>query len=107
MYYHTYYLTPKNSVDLFFSIISSESHSEMDDLMVEGYESEFNVEDYQYMSDINSNRENKIMQFTVVDYYDKAFVIRTAPGLDKQRIMKVEQLPGDIQEYLLELTQDD
>ncbi|GEL78247.1 hypothetical protein [Tenuibacillus multivorans] len=104
IYYYVFFLNPKNSIDLFESIRYSDDFAEVENLILEGYESNFKQKDYKYMSDVGGNNASRIMQFTVVDYYEKAYIIMTAPGANKLEIVKVEELPDNVKEYLFEFT---
>lgn len=95
------HLTPKNSEELFQEIRFSEQYADVENIMADGFESNFQQADYAYMSD-SDNPVNSVMQFTLIDYFEKTYIVMTAPGIDKIEVLAVEELPKDIKDYFLD-----
>ncbi|MFD2445476.1 hypothetical protein ACFSO7_16050 [Bacillus sp. CGMCC 1.16607] len=101
----TYYVmvfTPKNSLELYQAISFAEDFDEVQKLMLQGYEDNFKEEDFEFIKSMNT-RANKINQFTLFEYDEKAFVVMTSPGTKKLKVLSVEELPKDIRNYFLEI----
>jgi hypothetical protein len=95
---------PKNSLELYQSISFAEDFEEAKKLMLKGYEGNFKEEDFEFIKRLDTTANN-IGQFTLFEFDDKTFVIMTSPGTKRLRILAVEELPIEIREYFLELSE--
>lgn len=105
IYYVEVHLTPKNSKELFQEIRYSEEYADVQNLVADGFKSNLRQADYAYMVD-SDNSVNLVMQFTLIDYFDKTYAAMTAPGTDKVEVLAVEELPENIRDYFLDFHRD-
>lgn len=102
-YYISFY-TPKNSLELYQSISFAEDFEKAQKLMLDGYEANFQREDYEYINRLDT-APNRIGQFTLFEYDDKTYIVMTTPGTDRLQVLAVEELPEEIREYFFEVAQ--
>ncbi|CAG9623124.1 hypothetical protein [Sutcliffiella rhizosphaerae] len=105
--YYLHLYKPKNSVDLYQSMSFAEDFEEAQSLMLEGYEANFKEEDFEYING-TSTPANSISQFTLFEYDEKSYLIMTSPGtqgIRKLKVLAVEELPTEIRDYFLRLSQ--
>jgi hypothetical protein len=95
---------PKNSLELYQSISFADDIEEAKKLMLKGYEGNFKKEDFEFMKRLDT-KSNSVGQFTLLEFDDKTFVIMTTPGTERLKILAVEELPIEIREYFLELSE--
>ncbi|WP_238602016.1 hypothetical protein [Lysinibacillus parviboronicapiens] len=100
--YYVYFFTTKNSLELYQEISFLDNFEEVQKLMLEGYEENFNEEDFHFIKDHSANR---IGQFTLLEFEEKTFVIMTTPGAKNLKVLEVDELPEDIRKYFLALAQ--
>jgi hypothetical protein len=106
--FNAYFLLfkPKNSIDLYQSISFAESFEEAQKLMLEGYEANFKKEDFKYLKRLDTNA-NRISQFALFEFNDKSYLVMTTPGtqgIQKLKVLDVEELPEEVREYFLEFS---
>lgn len=99
--YYVYLFTPKNSLELYQKLHFADSFEEAQKLILDGYESNFTEEVFDY---IQGNSANSIGQFTLLEFDKKSYVIMTSPGTERIKILAVEELPNDIRKFFLELS---
>lgn len=98
-------MSPSNSVELYRSIYNTDDYSQLKQLMAgEGTEG-FSQTDYEYIRTITNNPQ-QISQFTLLSYQDTAYLIRTTPGTEKMKIIRVNELSDDLQAYFQEFIKD-
>ncbi len=103
--YHKIYMSPSNSVELYRSIYNADEYGQLKQLMAgEGTEG-FSQTDYEYIRTITNNPQ-QISQFTLLSYQDTAYLIRTTPGTEKLKIIRVNELSDDLQAYFQEFIKD-
>ncbi len=93
---------PKNSIELHKEIAFSDNYDEVKKLMVDGYESNFDQADYEFISDVEK-APNRIRQLTLLEYDEKTYLLSTTPGTKRVEVFDLEELPDDIENYLLQL----
>ncbi|WP_404450159.1 hypothetical protein LG307_10185 [Sutcliffiella horikoshii] len=74
--------------------------------MLEGYEANFKEEDFEFINGTDT-RANSISQFTLFKNDEKSYLIMTSPGtqgIQKLKVLAVEELPTEIRDYFLELS---
>lgn len=98
--YYAYFLTPKNSLELYQELHFSSDFAEAQKLVLEGYENSFSEEDFDY---IKENEPHSIGQFTLFEYNQKAYLIMTTPGTGKLKVLAVEELPEETRMFFSEL----
>ncbi|HSJ37014.1 MAG TPA: hypothetical protein VK945_02225 [Planococcus sp. (in: firmicutes)] len=99
--YYVYFHTPKNSLELYQEISFAEDFDEAQKLMLEGYEGNFNEEDFEFISDLNTSAST-ISQITLFEFNEKTFAVMTSPGTDRLKVLKVEELPAEMRDYFLQ-----
>lgn len=77
--YNGFFNKPKDSVHLYEEMVIAEDVEKINDLMVDGFEDNFKVEDITYIQH-PENTANQIRQLTLFEYEDKTFVMSTTPG---------------------------
>lgn len=105
--YYLHLFKPKNSVDLYQSMSFADDFEEAQSLMLEGYEANFKEEDFEFINGTDT-QANSISQFTLFEYEEKSYLIMTSPGtqgIRKLKVLAVEELPTEIRDYFLEITQ--
>ena len=105
--YYLHLFKPKNSVDLYQSMSFADDFEEAQSLMLEGYEANFNEEDFEFINGTDT-QANSISQFTLFEYEEKSYLIMTSPGtqgIRNLKVLAVEELPTEIRDYFLEITQ--
>lgn len=103
--YYKIYISPSNSVELYRSIYNADEYGQLKQLMA-GEETEgFSQTDYEYIRTITNNPQ-QISQFTLLSYQDTAYLIRTTPGTEKLKIIRVNELSDDLQAYFQEFIKD-
>lgn len=95
---YEYFLIPKNSLELYQEIAFAENYNKAQKIVLEGYESNFNKEDFEYINR-NDTSPERISQLTLLEYESKTFVIMTSPGTEKMKVLAVEELPEELSEY--------
>ena len=45
---------------------------------------------------------NMVLQFTLLEFDEKTYVIQTTPGTKKMEIITIEELPNALREYFIE-----
>ena len=70
--------------------------------MLKGYEENITEAD---LKAIQEGSLYKPSQFTILEYYDKSFVIMTSPGSGRLKILSVTELPEDIRQFFSELAE--
>lgn len=100
--YYVLFYTPKNSLELYQEISLADDFEDVQKLILEGYENNFNKEDFDYNNSLETTA-NKVSQFTLFEYDEKTYVIITSPGTPKLKVLAVEELPLDIRNYFIEL----
>lgn len=100
--YHKIYLSPSNSIEMYRAIYNTDEYEQVKQLVAgEGTEA-FSQADYEYIRNVK-NHPKEISQFTLLDFQDTAYLIRTTPGTEKLKIIQVNELPADLQAYFQEL----
>ncbi len=99
--YYVYLFTPKNSLELYQKLHFVDSFDEAQKLILDGYESNFTEEVFDY---IQGNSANRIGQFTLLEFDKKSYIIMTSPGTERLKVLAVEELPNDIRKFFLELS---
>lgn len=92
------FYTPKNSLELYQSLISMDDFEEAQEIMLEGYEINISREDFQSITTINSP-PTTIKQFTVIQGTTESYILETTPGKVRLKVLNVERLPEDIKNY--------
>lgn len=100
--YYVVFVTPKNSLELYQKISSADDYNDVQSLVLEGYEENFKKEDFKNMKDMSAN---SVSQFTLFEYEEKSYLLMTTPGTERLKVLRVDELPEDIREYFLSLTQ--
>lgn len=100
--YSGFFNKPKNSVQLYEEMAYVEDVEKMKELMVDGFESNFKVEDIAYIQH-PGNTANQIRQLTLFEYDDKTFVMSTTLGTEKIEVYQMEELPEDIRAYFMKM----
>lgn len=103
--YYFHHFKPKNSIDLYQLMSFAEDFEEAHSLMLEGYEANFQKEDFEYINRTDTHA-NSISQFALFEYDEKSYLIMTSPGtqgIKKLKVLAVEELPTEIREYFLEI----
>ncbi|WP_172370063.1 hypothetical protein [Sporosarcina jiandibaonis] len=96
-------IKPKNSLELYQYLNSTDSFDEAKEIMLDGYAENFSEADYERIKQDNYDTSpDMIRQFTVLQYPSnkKSILIETAPGLNKLKVLRIERLPNDITDYL-------
>ncbi|MDW0117213.1 hypothetical protein QTL97_09710 [Sporosarcina thermotolerans] len=101
--YYTFFFTPKDSLELYQTISFSDDFDEAQKVMLKGYESNFKKEDFDFISDLK-NSPNRISQFSLFEYNQKTYLVLTTPGTKRLKVLAVEELPKEIEQYFLEVT---
>ena len=105
LYYYKYFFTPKNTLELYQELAFDKSFEDVQKkLMLKGYEENITEED---LNAIQEGSLYKPSQFTILEYYDKSFVIMTSPGSGRLKILSVTELPEDIRQFFSELAEED
>ena len=103
LYYYEYFFTPKNTLELYQELAFDKSFEDVQkNLMLKGYEENITEED---LNAIQEGSLYKPSQFTILEYYDKSFVIMTNPGSGRLKILSVTELPEDIRQFFSELAE--
>lgn len=102
MIYTVYFNKPKDSVQLYEEIALVEDVEKVNELMVDGFEDNFKVEDINYIQR-PENTANQIRQVTLLEYDEKTFVMSTTPGTKKLEVYAIEELPEDIRIYFTDM----
>ena len=103
--YHKIYMSPSNSVELYRSIYNADEYGQLKQLMAGEGTVGFSQTDYEYIRTITNNPQ-QISQFTLLSYQDTAYLIRTTPGTEKLKIIRVNELSDDQQAYFQEFIKD-
>lgn len=98
--YDAYFFKPKNSLELYQQLTIFDSYEEIQKLMLDGDESNFSKNDFDY---IQNNTANRVGQFALIEYNEKSYVIMTSPGTKKLKVLAVEELPEDIRKFFVEI----
>jgi hypothetical protein len=104
--YYIHFFKPKNSFDLYQSISFVDNFEEAQKLMLKGYEANFKEEDFKFMKKMET-QATSISQFAIFEYDDRSYLIMTSPGtqgIQKLKVLAVEELPTEIRNYFLGLT---
>ena len=105
LYYYKYFFTPKNTLELYQELAFDKSFEDVQKkLMLKGYEENITEAD---LKAIQEGSLYKPSQFTILEYYDKSFVIMTSPGSGRLKILSVTELPEDIRQFFSELAEED
>lgn len=91
-------VTPKNSLELYQRLMSADSFEKVEKLMLEGYEENFMEEDFKF---IQAKFPNSVEQYTLLEYDDQSYIIKTSPGTVKLNILAVKQLPDDVRAFFM------
>ena len=103
LFYYKYFFTPKNTLELYQELAFDKSFDDVQKkLMLKGYEKNITEED---LNAIQEGSLYKPSQFTILEYYDKSFVIMTSPGSGRLKILSVTELPEDIRQFFSELAE--
>ncbi|MDE5415255.1 hypothetical protein [Alkalihalobacterium chitinilyticum] len=103
--YYTQLFKPVNSLDLYQLLSFAKSFEKAQSLMLDGYEANFKEEDYEFITSID-NQANSINQFTLFEYEEKTYLIKTSPGtrgFQKLKVHAIEEVPPEVRNYFLEL----
>ncbi|WP_377946458.1 hypothetical protein [Alkalibacillus flavidus] len=92
-------MNPKSSWELYMSIKSSDDIEEVETLMSDSADIELQEKDINY---IQNHAEVRLMQMTVIDFHDKAYLIMTDPSNDRMEITTIEELPNEVRETLID-----
>lgn len=98
--YYILFFTPKNSLELYQAISFADNFEKAQKVMLEGYEVNFNKEDYEYINRLGFS-PNRISQFTFFEYDEKTYMVMTTPGTERLQVLAVEELPKEIRDYFL------
>lgn len=101
--YYIFFFTPKNSLELYQTISFADDFDEAQNVMLKGYESYFKKEDFDFINDLG-NSPNRISQFTLFEYNQKTYMVMTTPGTKRLKVLAVEELPEEIEQYFLGVT---
>lgn len=101
--YYIFFFTPKNSLELYQTISFADDFDEAQNVMLKGYESHFKKEDFDFINDLD-NSPNRISQFTLFEYNQKTYMVMTTPGTKRLKVLAVEELPEEIEQYFLGVT---
>lgn len=104
--YYFHLFKPKNALDLYQLMSFAEDFEEAQGLMLTGNEANFKEEDFEFINGADT-RANGISQFALFEYDEKSYLIMTSPGtqgIQKLKVLTVEELPTEIRDYFLELT---
>ena len=103
LFYYKYFFTPKNTLELYQELAFDKSFDDVQKkLMLKGYEKNITEED---LNAIQEGSLYKPSQFTILEYYDKSFVIMTSPGSGRLKILSVTELPEDSRQFFSELAE--
>lgn len=100
--YYFVFMTPKNSVELYQNILFAEDFKGVQDLILDGYEGNFEEEDFRTLQKLDPTL-NRISQFALFEYENRMFVVMTSPGTEQLKVLAVEELPKEIRSYFFEL----
>lgn len=90
--------TPDNSLTLYQEIAFANDVETVEALMLEGYEQNFDAEAVEYM--MRADRiAHGIGQFTLIEFYDRTYLIEASPGTEKLHILNIEEVPEEISAY--------
>ncbi|WP_235864044.1 hypothetical protein [Sutcliffiella halmapala] len=98
--YYILFFTPKNSLELYQAISFADNFEKAQKVMLEGYEANFDKEDYDYINRLDIS-PNRISQFTIFEYDEKTYMVMTTPGTERLQVLAVEELPKEIRDYFL------
>lgn len=102
-FYYRNFFKPKNTLELYQELAFDKSFEDVQKkLMEKGYEENITEED---LNAIQEGSLYKPSQFTMLEYYDKTFVILTTPGSERLKILSVTELPEDIRQFFSELVE--
>ncbi|AJD92871.1 hypothetical protein JMA_35540 [Jeotgalibacillus malaysiensis] len=93
---------PDNSVDLYQELAFAKDIEAAESLMLEGYEQHFKRASVEYMMR-RDRRAFDIAQFTIIEFYDKTYLIETSPGTKQLHILNIEEAPEEVRVYFQEL----
>ncbi|WP_257964265.1 hypothetical protein [Bacillus sp. UMB0728] len=99
-----YFHTPKNSIELYQDLSFAADFEEAQKLSLKGYEEHFKKKDFDYINSPDHSA-NSIGQFTLFEYDDKSYIIKTSPGTTKFKVLAVEELPADIRDYFVGMSE--
>lgn len=100
--YYFYFLTPKNSLEMYQELRFADDFEEAQKQVLEGYENNFTQEEFDF---IQENNPDTIKQVTLFEYNQQTYVIMTSPGTEKLKVLDVEEMPEEAREFFLELGQ--
>lgn len=100
--YYVYFLTPKNSLEMYQELRFADDFEEAQKQVLEGYENNFTREEFEF---IQENDADTIKQVTLFQYNQQTYVIMTSPGTEKLKVLDVEKMPEEAREFFLELGQ--
>lgn len=99
--YYKVYFTPKNSLELYQEFIKANNYEEIRKFSLTGFEEHLSEEDFQYIKD---NIPDLIGQFTLFEFKNKSYLVMTTTGTERLEIIAVEELPANVREYFIELS---
>ncbi|KIL42759.1 hypothetical protein KP77_33890 [Jeotgalibacillus alimentarius] len=92
---------PDNSLTLYQEIAFADDMEEVEALMLEGYEENFDPEAVEHM--MRADRQALgIEQFTLVEFHDRTYLVESSPGTDQLYILNIEEPPEEIRDYFEE-----
>lgn len=97
--YTAVFQKPSNSIGLYHKMLATEELEDMEDLLLNS--EALAQEDYEYIT-APGNSPYMISQYTLFSFHEVSYLITTTPGTDKLQIIQVDELPEDIQSYLVE-----
>lgn len=100
--YYFYFLTPKNSLEMYQKLRFADDFEEAQKQVLEGYENNFTQEEFDF---IQENNPDTIKQVTLFEYNQQTYVIMTSPGTEKLKVLDVEEMPEEAREFFLEMGQ--
>lgn len=101
--YYVYLYTPKDSIELYQSISNLNNIDEAEQIMLEGYEVNLNINDLDFLTE-PGNAPTEIQQYSFFVYQDKTYIAMTTPGTNRLKVLKIDKLPEDIRKFFIEFS---
>lgn len=92
--------TSKDSNELHQELHFAESFDDVENLLEKDYERNLSEEEFIFMQ---SNKPNRIGQFTLFEYGKTSYVVMTTPDTKKLKILDVKELPEELREFFLDV----
>lgn len=99
--YYLYGIRPKNSLELYQKIISSENYDDFLNLTLT--EENIIIDKNVYLQMMNDPLPpDKIQQFTVIQGATNSYLIETTPGKTKIKIINMQEVPDEVRTYFMQ-----